>query len=427
MKTYILKNLSKKEIEELTYRPSFNEKNIRKIVENILIDVKNNGIVAALKYEMKFNPSIKDLKVSEDEIIESEKFVPNKIKSAIKTAIRNVKKFHREQIPKSYNIEIDDGIICERKFFPIENVGLYIPGGTAVLPSTLIMLAIPASIAKCKRIVVSSPSQNGKISEVLLYTAKILGIKEFYKIGGAQAIALMAFGAKEFPKVDKIFGPGNRYVTLAKEMVSIDNKGATIDMPAGPSEVLIIADETANAEFVAADLLSQAEHGEDSQVILITTNIKFAEQVKIILKKQINVLERKFIAEKSINNSFILVVKNIDEAVELSNKYAPEHLILCVKNEKKYVNKIKNAGSVFIGNYSPESAGDYASGTNHTLPTNGYAKSYSGLGVESFMKSITFQKLTKRGLEKISASVITLAEEEKLQGHSNAVKVRLGK
>ena len=318
------------------------------------------------------------------------------------------------------------GIKCAREFRAIENVGLYIPGGTAILPSTLLMLAIPAKIAGCQRIVVCSPTKD-KVSPEVLYVAKYLGITEFYKVGGAQAIGLMAYGTKDISKVNKIFGPGNQFVTAAKALVSIDPSGCSIDMIAGPSEVLVIADETANPKFIAADLLSQAEHGIDSQVILCTTNELLANKVNEELNLQIKQLERGKIAAEALKNSYMIIFSSIEEAISFSNNYAPEHLILTFKNVKSYLGKITNTGSVFVGEYSPESVGDYASGTNHSLPTYGYAKSIGGVSVDQFMKGITFQELSKKGLTNISKTVIELAETEKLQAHSNAVKIRLKK
>lgn len=349
------------------------------------------------------------------------------LKKAIKIAAKNIEKFHSKQKPKEYSIKTMQGIECSRIFKPIENVGLYVPGGSAVLVSTLLMLGIPAIIAGCKRIVVSSPARNGIVHPAVAYTALLLEVNEFYKVGGAQAIAMMAYGTKKVKKVDKIFGPGNQYVTAAKTLVSIDPQGCAIDMPAGPSEVLIIADKYANPKFIASDLLSQAEHGSDSQVILLTYDETLARKVLIEIKKQLSTLPRKKIAESSLKSSFIFIVDSIEMAIKLSNDYAPEHLILNIKNPERFTKKIMNAGSVFVGQYSPESAGDYASGTNHSLPTYGYAKSIGGLSVESFMKPITFQKLSKEGLKNISETVIKLAETEQLTAHANAVKIRFAK
>ncbi|MBI1938719.1 MAG: histidinol dehydrogenase [Ignavibacteriales bacterium] len=430
MKTYYYKKLSAQKINELLKRPAIDLESKMKQVKPIIEDVKKNGIHAVIKYAKKFD-GLKSgaLKVTADEINNSEKFLAPEIKSAIDKAAKNIYKFHLQQKPQSYSIETLPGVVCTRKHIPIDSVGLYIPGGSAVLVSTMLMLGIPAKIAGCQKVVVCSPAKDEEISAELLYAAKVCGIKEFYKVGGSQAIALMAYGTGSIEKVNKIFGPGNQYVTAAKAVVSTDpdSAGCTIDMLAGPSEVLIIADETASPEFAAADLLSQAEHGTDSQSILLTTSETFAKKVIAEVDKQLKVLPRKELAKKSLQNSFILVFENVNDAVEFSNKYAPEHLILNIKNSSGYLKKIRNAGSVFIGEYSPESAGDYASGTNHSLPTYGYAKSIGGVTVESFMKTTTFQKLTKSGLKKLSPVITKLAEVEKLDAHANAVKIRMNK
>jgi|WetSurMetagenome_2_1015567.scaffolds.fasta_scaffold56008_2 histidinol dehydrogenase len=426
MKTYSYNKLSLAEYCRLLKRPSINVEKTFKVIEPILKNIKKDGLNAALKYIKKFdNTTPKNIRVSDKEFIEAGKRLDIKIKKALQTAAGNIEAFHRKQIPQSYKIEPMPGINCSREFRAIQNVGLYIPGGNAVLPSTLLMLGIPAVLAGCKRIVACSPSKNGNINDVLLYAAKLIGIKEFYKIGGAQAVALMAFGDKKIKKVDKIFGPGNQYVTAAKLLVSIDADGCQIDMPAGPSEVLVIADENANPFFIAADLLSQAEHGSDSQVVFISTSSILIKEVTREINWQIRLLPRKEFAAKSIEASFSLLVKNLDEAFIFSNDYAPEHLILHIKNPEKYKSKIINAGSVFLGEYSPESVGDYASGTNHSLPTYGYAKSYGGVSVESFMKAITFQKLSKQGLIRIAETVKTLAEVESLDAHKKAVAIRI--
>ena len=354
----------------------------------------------------------------------AEKNLDSDSKKALIQAAKNIEKFHSRQYPSDYIMETTPGIICSREYRPIQNVGLYIPGGTAVLPSTLLMLGIPASIAGCKRIAAISPTKD-KINYAVLFASKICGIEEFYKIGGAQGIALLAYGDKSFNKVDKIFGPGNQYVTAAKAMVSIDPQGCAVDMPAGPSEVLIIADNSANPVYVAADLLSQAEHGVDSQVILLSTSAKLVTEVKNEITRQRKYLSRDKFITGALLNSTLLLVGTVNEAIELSNYYAPEHLILNVKNADRYKSKIKNAGSVFLGNYSPESIGDYASGTNHSLPTNGYAKSFGGISVESFMKTTTFQEVNLKGLRNIAGTVIKMASMEKLDAHSNAIKVRL--
>jgi len=433
MKTYFYNKLSESELIGLTKRPAVNFEETFKIIKPILNDVKTNGVNAVIKYAKEFDLSAdkaggfsgESILVTTEEFEEAKSNVDEKIKNAIDTAAKNIKRFHKRQTPKSYEIETIPGIKCSREFRAIENVGLYIPGGSAVLPSTMLMLGIPAMLAGCKRVAVCSPSKSGKINYPLLYAAYICGIKEFYKIGGAQAIALMAYGDKTILKVDKIFGPGNQYVTAAKLLVSIDPDGASIDMPAGPSEVLIIADENAVPSFVAADLLSQAEHGSDSQVVLLSNSEETVNKIIDELKNQLGELTRKNFAEKALENSFSLITEDLDQAFNFSNKYAPEHLILNIKNAKKYIDKVYNAGSVFLGQYSPESVGDYASGTNHSLPTSGYAKTFSGVSVESFMKSITFQKLNKEGLKNIASTVETLAEAEGLDAHKHAVSIRL--
>ncbi len=426
MKKYLYSKLSKAELNDLTIRPAIDNEKIFKIVKPILEDVKKNGLSAAKKYAKQFDGfDENNFLITEDEFSEAENNLSSEIKEAIETAYQNIKKFHLYQLPKSYEVETMKGINCSREFRAIENVGLYIPGGNAVLPSTTLMLGVPAQIAGCKRVVVCSPSKNNKINFPLIYAAKLCGIKEFYKIGGAQAIAMMAYGDKTFAKVNKIFGPGNQYVTAAKLLVSIDSDGCSIDMPAGPSEVLIIVDENTNASFAAADLLSQAEHGSDSQVVLVSTSDKKVEEILNEINHQIKELPRKEFAFKSLENSFALVINDFGKAINFSNSYAPEHLILNFEYAEKLKSKIINAGSVFIGEHSPESAGDYASGTNHSLPTNGYAKTFSGVNVESFMKSITFQNLTKEGLKNISKTVETLADVEGLQAHKNAVSIRL--
>ncbi len=427
MKIFEYNKLNEKKKSKLLQRPAIDMFTAYKIVQPILGNIKTYGIKAVLNYAKKLDGfSGKQIKVTNKEFEKSEKLVTAEFKKAVKTAVHNITKFHKLQLPHKYSVETTSGIICTREFRPIENVGLYIPGGTAILPSTLMMLTIPALIAGCNRIVVCSPTGNN-VSPEVLYVANYLGIKEFYKVGGAQAIGLMAFGTNKIKKVDKIFGPGNQFVAAAKAMISIDPKGCTIDMIAGPSEVLIIADEHADPKFIAADLLSQAEHGIDSQVILCTTSKEFARKVNKEIKFQTKHFSRKLIIEQSLMNSFGLVFKSIDDAIKFSNNYAPEHLILNIKNANEYTPKIINAGSVFIGKYSCESVGDYASGTNHSLPTYGYAKSIGGVAVEQFMKGLTFQEVTKKGLEKISKTVIELAKTERLEAHANAVKIRLKK
>jgi histidinol dehydrogenase len=426
MKTYIYKNLSENKRKQLLKRTAINFDETYKTVQPILNDIKKNGLSAAVKYSKKFDGfANKELRVNENDIKNVDKYLSKDVKLAIQNAYENIYKFHKEQAPREYTIETQQGVTCSRKYLPIDSAGLYIPGGTAVLPSTLLMLGVPSKIAGCKRIVVCSPPSENKLHLAILFTANLLGINEIYKIGGAQAVGLMAYGDKKIPKVNKIFGPGNQFVTAAKNLVSIDPAGCAIDMPAGPSELLVIADSSANPKFIAADLLSQAEHGNDSQVILLTDENDIAVKVREELKIQTDKLERKEFIKNSLKNSFVIITKNIEQAVEISNEYAAEHLILSVKLLKKYERMITNAGSLFLGNYSPESAGDYASGTNHSLPTSGYAKTFGGVTVESFMKSMTTQRLTKNGLKKLSKTIITLAELEKLDAHAKAVKVRI--
>ncbi len=425
MRKYYLKNLSEKQINQIIKRKNLFSDPIKRKVEVILKDVKSNGLKSALNYAKSFdNLASKKFYVTEKEFTEAEKTLDPRIKRSIEFAYSNIYKFHKEQIPKDYSIETVNGVICKRKFFPIENVGLYIPAGTAPLPSTMLMLGVPAQIAGCQRVVAVSPASE-KIHPAILYAAKLCGIKEFLKIGGVQAIALLAYGDKNFKKVDKIFGPGNQFVTMAKSLVSIDPEGCSIDMIAGPSEVLVIADKFANPSFVAADLLSQAEHGKDSLSILVTDSEKLSDKVSIELVKQLKNLPRKNFAKASLRNSFCLITNILDEAIYFSNSFAPEHLIINTMNAKRLSKKVINAGSVFVGKYTPESAGDYASGTNHSLPTSGFARSIGSVSVEMFMKAITFQTITKTGLENLSNSIITLAETESLQAHANAVKMRL--
>lgn len=370
--------------------------------------------------------SIENAEITQKEIGEANSLVSDELKSAIQKAKKNIEFFHKQQLQPVEMIEPMAGVQCWRKTVPIEKVGLYIPGGTAPLFSTLLMLGIPARLAGCKEIVLCSPpDQEGKLHPAILYSAELTGISKIFKIGGVQAIAAMAYGTTTVPQVYKIFGPGNQYVTCAKQMVQ--KEGLAIDIPAGPSEVAIYADQTADPAFVAADLLSQAEHGVDSQVILVSTAQSVIDHVLTELENQIKKLERKTIAEKSLANSKAVLVKTQEEAIDLLNEYAPEHLILACRNPEKAAAGVMNAGSVFLGNYSPESVGDYASGTNHVLPTNGYARSYSGVSMDSFVKRITFQQLTPKGLENIGKAVITMAEAEGLQAHANAIRVRLDK
>ncbi len=408
-------------------RPTIELEEMEEVVKQIFKEVKADGDAALRKYTWFYDRvKIDELAVCQSEIDDSEQFISDELKQAIQLAAKNIETFHKAQKIESDLIETTEGVSCWRKFTPIDKVGLYIPGGSAPLFSTVLMLGIPARIANCQEIVLCTPpDKNGQINPAILYACKLVGITKVFRIGGIQAIGAMAIGTESVPAVYKIFGPGNQFVTAAKQTAS--KLGVAIDMPAGPSEVLVMADESAVPEFVAADLLSQAEHGADSQVILLSWNEKLLDAVQIELKKQLKKLSREAIATKALNNSKMILVESAVEALEISNQYGPEHLILSVKNEDEILNGIQNAGSVFIGNYTPESAGDYASGTNHTLPTNGYAKSYSGVGLSSFMKSITFQKITRKGLENLGPSIEIMAEAEQLEAHKNAVSIRLNK
>jgi histidinol dehydrogenase len=417
-------NPSRSEWQQLLQRPVFDIASLEKKVTSILDDVKLNGNAAVKKYAAQFDGvELAELKVTENEIEEAITMVDDNLKAAIAIAKNNIIKFHEAQKETVTQIETASGVVCWRKSVAIEKVGLYIPGGTAPLFSTLLMLGIPATLAGCKEIVVCTPSdKNGKINPVILYVANLIGIKNIYKIGGVQAIGAMAYGTASISKVYKIFGPGNQYVTCAKRLI---NKGGTaIDMPAGPSEVAVYADESCNAAFVAADLLSQAEHGADSQVILVATAIGIIDAVKIEIEKQLSFLSRKEIAAKALANSRFVVMENADKAFDLLNEYAAEHLIIASDNAPALSEKVINAGSVFLGHYSPESAGDYASGTNHTLPTNGYAKAYSGVSLDSFVKKITFQEITKKGINNIGSAIELMAAAEGLDAHKNAVTIR---
>lgn len=434
MDKYYLKNLGVKQLEKLVLRPSIRFEKTFKVVEKVLNEVKEKGDKAVKSYTLKFDGvELDNFLVSEEEFLKAESRIPKNIKKAFKQAFSNIEKFQKEaRNSESKVIETTKGVNCFTKIVGIEKVGLYIPGGTAPLPSTVLMLAIPAKIAGCKEVVMCTPPQkDGKIPNIILYAAKISGINKIFKIGGAQAIAAMAYGTKSVPKVYKIFGPGNRYVTAAKMLASIDPDGAAMDIPAGPSEVLVIADKNAEASFVAADLLSQAEHGVDSQVVLVCTNGEKTDEILNEISKQLAVLPRKDIAEKALEKSFCLIIEensgkeDLRKAIGFSNKYAPEHLILNIENATDYVDQIVNAGSVFLGKFSCESAGDYASGTNHTLPTSGYAKAYSGVSVYSFTKKITFQNLSDEGIQNLGKSVEIMAEIEGLEGHKNAMSVRI--
>jgi histidinol dehydrogenase len=413
--------------QSISTRPAIDTKFLEKTVSNILQDVKAHGDAALRHCARHFDKvELNDFLVSEEEFAEAEKQISAELKNAIQTAKANIEKFHRAQVEKPEIIETTAGVYCWRKSVAIEKVGLYIPAGTAPLFSTVLMLAIPAKLAGCKEIVLCSPPDtNGKINAATLYAARICGATKVFKIGGAQAVGALAFGTETVPKVYKIFGPGNQFVTEAKQQIS--KTGTAIDMPAGPSEVAVLADETCVPAFVAADLLSQAEHGADSQVMLVTTSETVISETNLELEKQLAVLPRKNIAEKALENSKAVLLENIDEAVEFANEYAAEHLIIATENADETAEKIINAGSIFIGNYSCESAGDYASGTNHTLPTNGYARNYSGVSLDSFTKKITFQKLTADGLKNLGRTIECMAEAEGLDAHKNAVSIRLKK
>lgn len=406
-------------------RPHRDASELRGIVQSVLDDIRQRGDEAVKHYELQFDKvQLESLAVSEAEMQEAESLVGNDLKEAIRLAHANIWKFHEAQRFEGVKVETRPGVVCWQKSVPIEKVGLYIPGGTAPLFSTVLMLAIPAKIAGCKDIVLCSPpNREGKLHPAILVAARIAGVNRIYKAGGVQAIGAMAYGTASVPKVSKIFGPGNQFVTAAKQQVSLHD--VAIDMPAGPSEVAVMADDSANAEFVAADLLSQAEHGVDSQAVMFTDSEQLAQAVNEAVNRQLQQLPRKEIAEKALAYSKIVVVKNLDEVVDITNEYAPEHLILAVKNYAAVADRIVNAGSVFLGNYSCESAGDYASGTNHTLPTSGYAKAYSGVNLDSFCRKITFQELTAEGIRSIGPAVELMAEAEQLDAHKYAMTVRL--
>lgn len=412
---------------ELLRRPQNSADVAEEKVKNILQHVKAEGDHALRLFGLQFDHvELNDLSVSESELMQSSNEISADLRKSIRLAIENITRFHQSQIINEPRIETQPGVICWRKNLPIEKVGLYIPSGTAPLFSTVMMLAIPAKIAGCSEIILCTPpDRNGNIHPAILFTIRELGLKKVFKIGGAQAIAAMAYGTESIPKVDKVFGPGNSWVTLAKQLVSRD--GVAIDMPAGPSEIAVIADASADPEFVAADLLSQAEHGIDSQVILATNNENLIEKVRSALERQLENLPRKAIAQQSLNNSRIFLMSDINETIDLINEYAPEHLILMTDNAEALAEKVINAGSVFIGAYSPEAAGDYASGTNHTLPTYGYARSYSGVSVDSFLRKVTFQSITEDGIRAIGAAVETMASAENLDAHKHAIAVRLAK
>ncbi len=409
----------------ITDRPRLDVSQLTNTVKEVLDDVRLHGDAAVKKYEEKFDHAVlQSIQVSEEEFEEAENSVDNGLKEALEQAHSNIAKFHEAQLFEGKRVETCKGVVCWQKSVPIESVGLYIPGGTAPLFSTVLMLATPAKIAGCKEIVLCTPpNREGKVNPVILVAARIAGVKKIYKAGGVQAIGAMAYGTESVPKVNKIFGPGNQYVMAAKQQVSLHD--VAIDMPAGPSEVCVIADETSIPQFVAADLLSQAEHGTDSQVLLITTSQTLLENVKKELSMQLEQLPRKEIAAKSLDYSRLVLVHTTEEAMDLSNEYAPEHLIICTKDYESLADKVINAGSVFLGNYACESAGDYASGTNHTLPTHGYALAYSGVNLDSYNRKVTFQHITEEGIRSIGTTVELMAENESLHAHKNAMTVRL--
>lgn len=423
MKRYV--NPGKDSWEEILKRPVFDSSQLEELIKPVLQNVKQRGDEALREYTQKFDGvSIANLAATKEEIEEAKNLLDDELKSSIFIAYQNIDSFHRTQVSGVEKVETSAGVTCWRESRPIQKVGLYIPGGTAPLFSTILMLAIPANIAGCEEIVLCTPpNKEGKIHPAILYTADLCGVTKIFKAGGAQAIAAMAYGTESIPAVYKIFGPGNQYVTEAKQMITKD--GVAIDMPAGPSEVAVVADEFANPAFVASDLLSQAEHGVDSQVILIATSESVADAVETEVAEQLQALPRKDFASKALENSKTIVVADQNAIIDILNEYAAEHLILQVEDYNSYIPRIINAGSVFLGPYTPESAGDYASGTNHTLPTNGYAKAYSGVSLDSFVKKVTFQEITQKGIRKLGPAIENMAEEEQLFAHKNAVTLRI--
>lgn len=421
----IIKYPSKEEWVSLVKRPALDVTTLFDTVRTVLDEVRQEGDVAVKRYEEKFDKvTLTDLQVSEAEIEEACELVSEELKQAIRTAKDNIEKFHASQRFIGHKIETTPGVTCWQKAVAIEKVGLYIPGGTAPLFSTVLMLAVPAHIAGCKEIVLCTPpNREGKVHPAILFAARAAGVSKIFKAGGIQAIAAMAYGTESIPKVCKIFGPGNQYVTAAKQLVSL--KDVAIDMPAGPSEVEVIADETANPDFIAADFLSQAEHGADSQAILVTSAENMVSSVAEAIRRQLSALSRQEITEKALEHSRIIVLKDEQEVIDFTNMYAPEHLIIQTGNYAYIAEQIENAGSVFMGPYTPESAGDYASGTNHTLPTNGYAKAYSGVNLDSFIKKITFQEITAEGIKSLGGTIQVMAGNEQLDAHRNAVTIRL--
>ena len=425
MKTYI--NPNQEQWSELTKRKTVATADLNETVKSIFNDIQKNGSTAVKKYTNYFDGvTIENCAITSSEIENAVAQIPSELKNAIQVAANNITKFHSSQKEIPTKIETTSGVFCWRESRAIDTIGIYIPGGTAPLFSTVLMLAIPATIAGCKNIILCSPpDKNGNINPAILYAAQLTGVTQMYKVGGIQAIAAMTFGTDEIQKVSKLFGPGNQYVTAAKQYAQ--QLGVAIDMPAGPSELLVIADATCDREFVASDLLSQAEHGGDSQVILVTNSEEIVSKVIEAIENQKAILPRQATVEKALENSRALIFEDIQTAIEFSNFYAPEHLILAIENAEDKIKFIENAGSIFIGNYSCESAGDYASGTNHTLPTNGYAKNYSGVSLDSFVKKITFQKLTSQGIQNLGPTIELMASAEQLDAHKNAVSIRLKK
>lgn len=421
----IITNPSEVEIKKALTRPVKSFEEIEKDVNPVLKSVKEQGDKALKEITLRFDKvAVEQIQVSTKEIELAASQVSEELKKAIEVAKKNIELFHKSQKSEIIKIETTEGVVCWRKSVPIQKVGFYIPGGTAPLFSTILMLAVPAQIAGCEEIVLCTPpDKEGNINPAILYTAQLCGVTKIYKAGGSQAIAAMAYGTETIPQVYKIFGPGNQYVMAAKQLIA--KEGIAIDMPAGPSEVAIIVDHTSNPKFVAADLLSQAEHGPDSQVLLVSTNLDTINKVKLEVELQLKALPRLDFAQKSIGNSYALHVENYEKAIKIINQYAPEHLIIATDNAEELSEKIVNAGSIFIGHYTPEAAGDYASGTNHTLPTNGFATAYSGVSLDSFYKKITFQKISQIGIQNLGKTIEVMAENEQLQAHKNAVTVRL--
>lgn len=423
MKTYI--NPPKSSWPEILKRPMFDVSELYGKVQEILNEIRSEGDMALRRFTAKFDGAeVEDFRVSEAELAEAENVVDDNLKSAIKLAAKNIETFHAAQLPEIKKLETTPGVSCWQKAVAIEKVGLYIPGGTAPLFSTVLMLALPAKIAGCNEIVLCSPpNKEGKIHPAILYAAKVAGVTQVYKLGGVQAIGAMAYGTESVPKTYKIFGPGNQFVTAAKQLVSMND--VSIDMPAGPSEVLVVADSGSNPAFVASDLLSQAEHGADSQVVLVANAQETVEKVLTQIEAQLPDLPRMELASRALSNSVFIVLEDLATQIKLINEYAPEHLIINTKNYSEMADKVVNAGSVFLGEFTPESAGDYASGTNHTLPTNGWARSYSGVNLDSFIRKITYQEITKEGIKNIGPAIEAMAAAEQLDAHKNAVTLRL--